>query len=279
MSVRTQGAAFSVRLFRAGLRRCFWPVATVARALAGAIRAVETSAPVAALTFDDGPSPDTTPRVLEILRRHRARGTFFMVGEAASLHPELVAQVVEEGHAVGSHTWSHASLPMLKTTERLEEIRACEAVLPLSRPRLFRPPYGHQNWPCRCLTLSLGYEVIAFSVHAEDWLDRSAPWMARRLVDKIRPGSIVVLHDRICRNILASGKEDRSAMIAALDQALDRLAGRFAFVTVPELLRHGPAVRENWYNQPPPELRSVLGEHVVDIRRRKAIASEATRRG
>ena len=87
-------------------------IAATAAVLGSLIR-VSTTEPVIALTFDDGPHPVDTPALLEVLARHRARATFFLVGKSAARHPELVARIVAEGHAVGGHTWDHPSLPTL----------------------------------------------------------------------------------------------------------------------------------------------------------------------
>ena len=75
------------------------------------------------LTFDDGPDPEYTPRLLEILHRHGARATFFMAGEAARQHPELVRQVAQAGHAIGNHGWDHPSFPFISRDERLAQMR------------------------------------------------------------------------------------------------------------------------------------------------------------
>jgi peptidoglycan/xylan/chitin deacetylase (PgdA/CDA1 family) len=178
-----------------------------------------------------------------------------------------VRQAAGAGHAIGNHTWSHHSLPMLTAEERLSQIHACARALVPFGQKLFRPPYGHQSWSCRWETLRLGYEVIAFNVHAEDWLDHDAGWMAAQLVAKIRPGSIVILHDQIYRNVLPNGHHDRSRMLSALDQALAQLEQRYDFVTIPEMLRQGAPVRINWYEKSPPEIEIALRRHVLAQRR------------
>jgi peptidoglycan/xylan/chitin deacetylase (PgdA/CDA1 family) len=254
------------RLVRAGLRLLGKPLAAASRDIAGSIRGVRTSRRIAALTFDDGPDPETTPQVLEILKRHGTKGTFFMVGEGAAACPEIVRRASDAGHIIGNHTWSHHSLPMLTNQERLRQIRGCEEILAPFGQKLFRPPYGHQSWRCRWDTLRLGYEVIAFNVHAEDWLDHEADWMAAQLVKKIRPGSILILHDRLYRSVLPHGHTDRTQMLRALNRALEQLKNHYDFVTVPELLRQGPADRVNWYEKSPPELRPALCQQVLALR-------------
>jgi peptidoglycan/xylan/chitin deacetylase (PgdA/CDA1 family) len=251
------------RILKAGLRLVGKPFASAARDFAGSIGGVHTSRPVAALTFDDGPDPDATPQVLDILKSHGAKGTFFMIGECAEQCPEIVRRARDAGHAIGNHTWSHHSLPMLTSQERLRQIRAWERSLEPLGQKLFRPPYGHQSWRCRWETLRLGYEVIAFNVHAEDWLDRDADWMAAQLIKKIRPGSILILHDRIYRSILPHGQRDRRQMLRALERTLEQLRHQYSFVTIPELLRQGPPVRINWYEKSPPELQPALRRQLL----------------
>jgi peptidoglycan/xylan/chitin deacetylase (PgdA/CDA1 family) len=255
------------RMLRGGLRLLGKPLAMAARNLAGSIRGVQTSRYIAALTFDDGPSPETTPQVLDILKHHGVKGTFFIVGEAAARSPDVVRQMAGAGHVIGNHTWSHHSLPMLTSEERFAQIRACEGVLEPFAAKLFRPPYGHQSWRCRWETLKLGYEVIAYSVHAEDWVEHDANWMTAQLIKKIRPGSILILHDQIYRSALPQGNYDRSQMLSALDQTLASLKHQYQFVTIPELLRHGPAVRVNWYEKGPPAMQHTLQEQIAEQRR------------
>jgi hypothetical protein len=91
--------------------------------------------------------------------------------------------------------------------------------------------------------------------------------MAEQLLAKIRPGSIIILHDDICHNILTNGQRDRRSMLAALDAVLDRLQDRFEFVTVPELLQRGRTVRDNWYDKAPSELHSKLEHDLSEYRR------------
>ncbi|NUO78602.1 polysaccharide deacetylase family protein [candidate division KSB1 bacterium] len=210
-----------------------------------------TETDAVALTFDDGPHPEYTPQLLDILERHQARVTFFPVGEFAQKYPELIRRAAESGHAIGNHSWNHAAFPFVTGREQRAQIRACAQTLaPYEhRPygqRLFRPPYGYQNVFSRLNALWLGYQVVAWSVHAEDWFDRDAEWMTEQLLQKIQPGSIVLLHDGVFDG-LQERFFDRGQTIQAVAMLLERLAGRFRFLTIPELLREGRPQRENWY--------------------------------
>jgi len=115
-------------------------LAVAERHLMGIITHVETQEEVAALTFDDGPHPEYTPRLLEILERLQARATFFMVGEAAQRHREIVRRVADAGHAIGNHSWDHPSFPQITGRERREQIRPCERAIAPYGERIFRPP-------------------------------------------------------------------------------------------------------------------------------------------
>ncbi len=222
-------------------------VAESARLL-GSVTHVATDEPVAALTFDDGPDPASTPRVLELLEAHGARGTFFMIGKAARRHPDLVERVAAGGHAIGNHTWSHPSLPLLRGRGRRAEMRWCREVLEPHGGRLFRPPYGHQSLGSRLDAARLGYQVIVWSVVAEDWAGAPAEEILARVEARLAPGAIVVLHDALW-SALDERHRDRGPTLAALERLLDTQAGSYRFVTVPELLAGGSPRRWHHYRR------------------------------
>jgi peptidoglycan-N-acetylglucosamine deacetylase len=227
------------------------------RSILGTVTCVVTRDPVAALTFDDGPHPEYTARLLDILERHQARATFFMTGEAAQRHPELVKRVAQGGHAIGNHSWNHPSFPLISGRERREQIRACaKATAPYGK-RLFRPPYGEQNIASRFDPLLLGYQVIMFDVSTDDWCGGDAVSIADQLERQLHPGSLVVLHDRLS-DALDESYFNREPVLGAVQILLERLGDRFRFVTVPELLRHGKAQKEVWYKPANLELLNKL---------------------
>lgn len=212
----------------------------------GTITHVSTQDPVAALTFDDGPHPETTPRLLDILEKHQAHATFFMVGEAAQRYPEIVQRVAQDGHAIGNHTWDHSSFPLLSGRERRRQLRACAQALAPYGQRLFRPPYGHQSLASRFETLKLGYKVITWNLPAYDWLDHDAQWMVDHLVNRLQPGSVILFHD-VLYHTIETRYIDREPMLEAVNMLLEQLGNKFRFVTVPELFRYGHPRRQNWY--------------------------------
>jgi peptidoglycan/xylan/chitin deacetylase (PgdA/CDA1 family) len=217
----------------------------------GPITHVATREPVAALTFDDGPHPVFTPALLEVLARHRARATFFMVGVAAAARPDLVEQVRGAGHEVANHTYHHAPLATLGHRGRRAEIRACHRALASSRPRLFRAPFGALSAGADLDAMLLGYRSVSWSVDVGDWWNDDASSMAADLVRRTAPGSVVLLHDSLLLSpdgppLPRPPHVDRRAMLTALDAALDHIGRRLAFVTVTDLLRRGRTLRRRW---------------------------------
>lgn len=218
------------------------------RQLMGTITSVATDEPVAALTFDDGPHPRYTPRLLEILRRYDARATFFVVGESARKHPDLLRSMAEAGHAIGNHSWDHPSFPAIGSRERRRQMRACEEAIGPYSQRLFRPPYGNQNMASRFDAWRLRCRVVTWSAVGGDWQDDRAEAIFDRLANGLRPGSILLMHDALCT------AEDeryaaREATLEAVRMLLERRGGTYRFVTVPGLLRSGRA-RKEWWHQP-----------------------------
>lgn len=204
---------------------------------------VDTHECVAALTFDDGPHPLYTPRVLDILEEHGARATFFMVGEAASKNPDIVKRVAAEGHAIGNHTWNHPFLPRVRSRfRRLQQMWACARAIAPYGQRLFRPPFGAQNSQVRLDALMFRYKVIMWNVSAQDWISQSSDEIAEKIIDRTKPGSIFLLHDAMCGSKVPEEPGDRESMIDGLDKALTVLQKKIRFVTVPEILRAGRPV-------------------------------------
>jgi peptidoglycan/xylan/chitin deacetylase (PgdA/CDA1 family) len=227
------------------------------RSALGTITHVRTRDPVVALTFDDGPDPDYTPRLLDILEKYDARATFFMTGEAAQQHPDIVRRVARGGHGIGNHSWDHPSFPLISGPERRAQIRNCAKALKPYAERLFRPPYGDQNIVSRLDAFLLGYKVIMFNVATNDWCGEDAISIAAQVERKIRPGSVIVLHDRLS-DALEESYFNRDAVVEAVAILLQHVSARFRFVTIRELLRRGKAQREVWYQKADLELLNKL---------------------
>jgi len=221
------------------------------RRLLGTIISVATREPVVALTFDDGPHPDFTPRLLDILERHGARATFFMVGDSAQRFPEVVKLAAASGNALGVHSWDHPSFPLISSRERRAQIRSAARVLAPYASPLFRPPYGHQTLASSFDAWWLGYHVITWNATISDWEPHSADWFTERLSAQLHPGSIILLHDALYHTVEA-GLADRGAVLEAVERVLDRWTGQYRFVTVPKLLQLGQPQRSDWTRQGDP---------------------------
>jgi peptidoglycan/xylan/chitin deacetylase (PgdA/CDA1 family) len=203
---------------------------------------VETADPVAALTFDDGPHPVYTPRVLSILEKHGAKATFFMVGISARRYPEIMRSVVRAGHVIGNHSWNHPHLPQIRThRRRLKQMWECAKATAPYCQRLFRPPFGEYNTQIRLDALLFRYKVILWNVSAQDWMPKGPEEIAHKMISHVTPGSIFLLHDAICGGETGTQLE-REPMLDGLEMALAALKRQIRFLTVPELLLAGRPV-------------------------------------
>jgi peptidoglycan/xylan/chitin deacetylase (PgdA/CDA1 family) len=201
--------------------------------LRGQIRTVwhvPTKARVVALTFDDGPRPNWTPRVLDALAEMEAPATFFLVGENLRAHKALARY---DGHEVGNHTWSHADLARLDQRAALDEVRRCHDEIGdvLGRvPKFLRPPWGHVGGTTLLAADALDLDLVMWSQRMPENEYRVNPGsIAARVVGEARPGAILLAHD--------VGSPDRLITIdnlKAIVQGL-RLKG-LQLVTVSELL-------------------------------------------
>ncbi|HEY4681889.1 MAG TPA: polysaccharide deacetylase family protein [Candidatus Acidoferrales bacterium] len=187
-----------------------------------------------ALTFDDGPNPRCTPALLDLLDRHEAKATFFLVGRFVRQHPELAREVAARGHALGNHTQTHPNLFWKGTGRIARELEECHRAIEevcAVRPRLFRPPFGFRGPHLFPIVRRAGMEVIMWSVMPRDWKMQPAEQIAERL-KKTRSGDIVLLHDGDHRRT----NGDRMHTVNALALALPCFAERgWRCVTVSEL--------------------------------------------
>ncbi len=186
------------------------------------------------LTFDDGPDPNYTPRVLDALAEADVRATFFVVGSAAVRDPQLVRRALAEGHEVANHTWSHAHPRLLPATQVQHEVAAANhaiADIVGKAPRYFRPPFGHMRRSMVDAAHTLGQAVVLWSLSGKDWGPMGRASMIARRVARARAGDIILLHD-------ARWRYNRPwETLKVLPEALARLKG--AGLT-PVLIGDGP---------------------------------------
>jgi peptidoglycan/xylan/chitin deacetylase (PgdA/CDA1 family) len=192
-----------------------------------------------ALTFDDGPNPAFTPRLLEILDQHNVKATFFMVGQYASQQSALTQLIASSGHLIGNHTWSHPNLARTAPYKVREELRSTSDALEqiIGKPiRYFRPPFGARRPDVLRTARELGLIPVTWNAMTNDWAEPSADRIAATLsakVDKLYSrGSAanIVLHDGGHLEPTAN----REPSITAAGQLLERYAKTHKFVTVEE---------------------------------------------
>lgn len=151
-----------------------------------------------ALTFDDGPDPQTTVHLLQLLRTHHMSATFFVTGKKAQAHPDLVRAILRDGHTVGNHSFSHNAFSVFKGPRALyREIARTQRVLARLgvRPLVYRPPVGI-TYPVLGSVLSrLNLSAVNFSSSARDWGNRRIRGLSGRILKKVRAGDIIMLHD------------------------------------------------------------------------------------
>jgi len=174
------------------------------------------------LTFDDGPHPTYTRKVLDALDAKGAKGTFFVIGKKVEAHPEIVKEILARGHTVGLHSYAHDRLfslraPSVVRADLERGIRVLEEVTG-ERPRLFRPPIGHTNPIIARVVEELDLDVVGWSVGARDGLSGTKPAdVLSRVMPRAKDGAIVLLHDAPERG------EREPAGVAALPELLEKL--------------------------------------------------------
>jgi len=190
-----------------------------------------------ALTFDDGPDPGFTPRVLEILAREKVTATFFVVGERARLNQDLLREIDSQGHLVGNHSFSHAwNINFAMHAGLTREIEDCNAAIEAAlgkRPEFYRAPHGFKNPALGDVLARLAMTCVGWQVRGFDAVRSDADAIARRMLLKARAGGILLLHD----GSGLQGTQDRSATLAALPVIIGGLRARgLVFVRLDELV-------------------------------------------
>jgi polysaccharide deacetylase family sporulation protein PdaB len=187
-----------------------------------------------ALTFDDGPDSVYTPQILDILRKHKVKATFFLIGKRAELFPDVVKKIVKAGHVVGNHSMTHPNIMKLNKEQTFQEIQRCEEVLSSLtgyKPALFRSPYGSLDSKKVKEISELDVKLIAWNVDSLDWKSLTAEQVKYNILENVKEGSIILQHSS------GSKKENLTGSVAALEEVIKTLKKeKYKFVTVSELL-------------------------------------------
>ena len=190
---------------------------------------VHVDQPYIAMTFDDGPSAENTPRLLEMLKERHIKATFFLIGQNVASNPELVRRILADGHEIGNHSWTHPQLSKLSDERVTSEItKTQEAINQASgfTPTLLRPPYGaitprQREW----IESQFGLSIILWSVDPFDWKRPGPAVVTQRILSQTQPGAIILSHDI------------HKQTVDAMPATLDGLARKgYKFVTVSELI-------------------------------------------
>ncbi|MCY9694451.1 polysaccharide deacetylase family protein [Paenibacillus alginolyticus] len=187
-----------------------------------------------ALTFDDGPDTRFTPKVLDALKASQVKATFFVLGSLANAHPDMIRRIVNEGHVIGNHSYSHANLPKLTVDKFQSQIMSTESVLQGLigyAPKLIRPPYGAINEEQVRWIADHHYLIVNWNVDSLDWKSLNSDQVLNNIMQQTKPGSIILQHSG------GADSQDLSGTVQAIGPLISKLkAAGYTFVTVPELL-------------------------------------------
>ena len=199
---------------------------------------VATEEKVVALTFDDGPNPTHTPALLSMLERKGIRATFFVVGRRVQRFPDIVVRAVEAGHEIANHTWWHIGLTLLPPAEIRRTIRATTALVERRtgvKPRFVRPPMGWINDVVLGAIRETGHTPVIGSIHPQDSRKPGTDVIVNRVLRRIAPGAVIILHDGGWRE-----RSDRRQSVAAADEITDALLAQgYRFLTLSEMAESG----------------------------------------
>lgn len=187
----------------------------------------DTGEPVAYLTFDDGPDPRFTLPILDILSKHGATATFFVLGQNVERHRDTLRAIVAAGHTLGNHSYSHVKLPTVGLEEFAGELSRTAQLMRAAagdlmteqtgRVQYMRPPYGETDDHTESRAAELGYVTVMWDVDPKDWSSPGVDVICARVLESVKPGDVILMHD---------GNGDRSQTVAALERILETLGAR-----------------------------------------------------
>jgi len=204
----------------------------------GTISRGNTDRMVVALTFDDGPSQEWTPRLLDALKDLDVKATFFVLGSHVRSNPELARRIVREGHEIENHSYDHPLFIFHSAKDLEKEIADCEVTIKDvtgATARYFRPPRAWLTAGQRALVKRMGYGVVLWSLNSKDWVTFDDKYLVRRILNNVRPGDIILLHDG--GGIFGTDGRNREETIRTIIRVVPKLRQRgFQFVTLTEML-------------------------------------------
>lgn len=205
----------------------------------GTIYHVGVDDKIVALTFDDGPSPEWTPKILDALKKSGVKATFFMLGKHVEEYPDIAKRVAEEGHDIGNHTYVHPNLLFYNKNELKQEIKKAEDVIYAAtgvRTKYFRPPKAWLSKREKAKIKEIGYKIILWSLNSKDWVTFDDKYIIRYLVKNVRPGDIILFHDSGGAFSVEGG--DRHETVLTIPRLVEKLEAKgYRFVTITELLK------------------------------------------
>ena len=204
----------------------------------GTVYRVKTKKKMIALTFDDGPSPKWTPKILDALKKAEIKATFFMTGRHVKEYPDVAKRVADEGHCIGNHGYAHNVVFYYKPAEIEEEIKYTEHIIKEitgETTKYFRPPKAWLRSRIKKTIKEMGYETVLWSLNSKDWVTFNHRYISSVLKRLVRKGDILLFHDS--GNVFGAEGGDRSQTVATIPLLAKKLRKKgFQFVTVDELL-------------------------------------------
>lgn len=204
----------------------------------GTVYRVPTPGKAVALTFDDGPSPIWTPRILDELKTLDVRATFFVLGEHVKRYPEIAKRIAGEGHEIENHTYSHHVLLYYRPDELSREVKDTESIVKAVTGRTtkyFRPPKAWLSSKEKAKVEEMGYKVVLWSLNSKDWVTFDDKYMLRYILRNIQPGDIMLFHDS--GGVFGAEGGNREETVKVISQLVPKLRDKgYRFVTVAELM-------------------------------------------
>ena len=180
------------------------------------------------LTFDDGPNPAYTPRILQILKEKKVRATFYLIGQHAQQHPDLVKKIYESGHELGDHTFSHVELPKVPSDKIKQEVESTRSIVESATGAkifLFRPPWGIFDGRSLAEIAMRKFDAVLWSLDSRDWSRPGIAQIQANVLEKAGNGSIILFHD------------DHDQIVQALPDIILNLQKQgYQFITVSEMM-------------------------------------------